>query len=54
MTTKDLDFIAHATREEAFAILRIVARLRRLGINPADVLRKLADVYEGKDANDTV
>lgn len=48
MTTKDLDHIAHATREEAFAVLCIVARLRRLGINPADVLRTLANKCEGE------
>ncbi len=54
ITTKDLDALAHATKEEAFAVLNIVARLQRMNINPADVLRRLADVYEGKDANDTV
>lgn len=54
ITTKDLDALAHATREEAFAFLNLIARLQRLNINPADVLRQLADVYGGKDANDTL
>ena len=53
MTTRDLD-AAHFHRDEAFALLTVIARWVRLGLNPADMLRRLADKCEDKHADDTV
>lgn len=47
MTTRDLDS-AMFQRGEAFALLTVIARWRRLGLTPADMLRRLAEKCEGE------